>query len=126
MAEIEKQVGEYIKGEFVKERGITVLKIEDEPKDVDGQFGTKLECKISYQGQKQGDPYKWTLNKKSRNMLIDKYSIPGVKFNTNVLIGKEIPIETAVTEKGRAIYVDEIKLKAMPLDAPTTQTEIVS
>jgi len=114
-----------LKGEFVKERGIDFLKIESEPKDVAGEFGIKLECEVSFEGQTKEDPHTWTLNKKSRNALIEKFSEPGKPFNSVVLIGQRIPIETAPTEKGRAIYVDELRLKAIKPQVPQTQTEIV-
>ena len=101
MTKIEKQTGDYLKGEFVKEKGITQLKITSEPKDVQGDFGIKLECKVSYDGFSTGSPSTWTLNKKSRNALIDKLGNDTAKW-----IGFVVPIETAITEKGRAIYVD--------------------
>jgi hypothetical protein len=119
MAVIEKQTGEYMKGEFVKERQITDLKIEDEPKDVSGEFGVKLECKVSFAGQMKEDPFKWTLNKKSRNVLIEHFSVPGTKFDSVILVGQTIPVETGATEKGRAIYVDEARLKLIQPARPT-------
>lgn len=103
---IEKQVGEYLKGDYVKEKGITKLKILTEPKDVDGDFGEKLECQVSYEGQTAKAPRTWTLNKKSRNILIDFFG-----DNTVNWINKIVPIETAQTEKGRAIYVDLTELQ---------------
>ena len=95
-----------MKGEYVKEKGITHLTITSEPKDVDGNFGKKLECEVSYDGFKKDNPNIWTLNKKSRNALIDKLG-----GNTTKWIGFKVPIETAITEKGRAIYVDIEALK---------------
>ena len=89
----------------MKSKGIAKLKITSEPKDVDGNFGKKLECEVSFLGQTEGSPNKWTLNKKSRNALIDKFGADTIKW-----IGQEVPIETAQTEKGRAIYVDEVEL----------------
>jgi len=46
-----------------------------------------------------------TLNKTSRNALIDKYN-----GETSKMLNKRIPVETAKTEKGRAIYVDREEL----------------
>lgn len=51
-------------------------------------------------------PNHWTLNKKTRNILIEHLGNDTMKW-----IGVIIPIETAPTEKGRAIYVDENELK---------------
>ena len=107
MGVIEKQVGTYLKGDYVKEKGITKLKIMSEARDVDSNFseGKKLECKVSYDGQIKDGPDTWTLNKKSRNALIDKLGADTVKW-----IGFVVPVETAITEKGRAIYVDMVEL----------------
>ena len=105
IAIIDKQVGNYLKGEYVKEKGITKLKITSEAVDVNGDFGRKLECEVTYDGQTQESPNKWTLNKRSRNALIDKFGPDTTKW-----IGNVVPIETSLTEKGRAIYVDEVEL----------------
>lgn len=112
MTTIEKQTGNYLKGDFVKEKGLTELKITSEPKDVNGDFGIKLECQVSYDGFGTGSPSTWTLNKKSRNALIDKLG-----KDTEKWIGFVVPVETAITEKGRAIYVDIPALDKMPLIA---------
>ncbi len=85
----------------MKEKAIQTLVIVTEPKDVDGSFGKKLECQVGYVGITDDSPDLWTLNKKSRNTLIDKLGNDTTKW-----IGRKIPIETAITEKGRAIYVD--------------------
>ncbi len=89
----------------MKERGIDTFIIVTEPKDVDGTFGVKAECRVSYLGQTEDDPKFWTLNKKSRNSLVDKFGTDSTKW-----MSVKIPIETAPTEKGRAIYVDTDKL----------------
>lgn len=89
----------------MKERGIDTLIIVTEPKEVDGKFGVKPECEVSFQGQTEDDPHSWTLNKKSTDALIDKFGTDSKKW-----MGSKIPIETAPTEKGRAIYVDTDKL----------------
>lgn len=90
----------------MKEKSITKLKILTEAKDVDSDFGAKLECKVSYDGMKKDSPDNWSLNKKSRNALIDHFGP-----DTKDWIGFTIPIETAITEKGRAIYVDIVELQ---------------
>jgi hypothetical protein len=112
MTVIEKQSGNYLKGDFVKEKGLTQLKITSEPKDVQGDFGIKLECQVSYENFSTGSPSTWTLNKKSRNALIDKLGNDTAKW-----IGFNVPVETAITEKGRAIYVDIPALTKMNIMA---------
>ena len=79
------------------------------PEDVESEYGVKLECKVNYDGFVKGNPYIWTLNKTSRNALIDKYG-----NDTAKLLNKKIPIETATTDKGRAIYVDKEALSKLP------------
>lgn len=111
---IKKQVGDYLNGVFVKEKGISKIKIQTEPIEVTGVFGEKLECKISFEGQTEKSPHKWTMNKKSRNILIDKFGNDTMKW-----VGKIIPIETAQTEKGRAIYVDVDELDKLEQNNPT-------
>jgi len=60
---------------------------------------------VSYQGVTDDSPSTWSMNKKSRNALIDKFG-----NDTEKWIGKKVPIETSITEKGRAIYVDVTEL----------------
>ena len=107
MGVIEKQLGEYLKGDYVKEKGITKLKILTEAKDSDSKdFGVKLECKVSYDGMVKDSPDTWSMNKTSRNALIDFLGA-----DTKNWVNRIIPIETAVTEKGRAIHVDVAEMK---------------
>lgn len=112
MGIIEKQVGDFLKGDYVKEHFITNLKIVTEPKDEEGDYGRKLVCKVSYDGNTETSPRTWSMNKKSRNELIDKLGTDTTKW-----IGFVVPIETAPTEKGRAIYVDSVRLQKMEIVA---------
>jgi hypothetical protein len=120
MGTIEKQTGEYLKGDFVKDRDIRELQIVSTPMDVESQFGTKLQCDVTFAGQTKEDPFKWTLNKKSRNILVEYFGTNDADW-----VNKTVPIESAPTEKGRAIYVDEAKLKKFMQAAASTQTEIL-
>lgn len=112
MGIIEKQLGGYLKGDFVKENMINNLKIITEPKDEDGDYGKKLVCNVTYDGITEDSPRIWSMNKKSRNELIDKLG-----KDTEKWIGFTVPVETAPTEKGRAIYVDSVRLKSMEVIA---------
>jgi hypothetical protein len=105
MGIIEKQTGNFLKGDYVKEKGITKLKILTEAKDVDSEFGAKLECEVSYDNMNKESPTSWSMNKKSRNILIDQFG-----DNTKNWVNRIVPIETALTEKGRAIYVDTVEM----------------
>ena len=52
-----------------------IFKIITEPAFADGQYGKKLECKITVKvGTKNlPDSFKWTINDRARNVLFDKY-----------------------------------------------------
>ena len=95
----------------MKERGLDTLIIVTEPKDVDGTFGIKAECQVSFKGQTEEDPKFLTMNKTFRNAMVDKFGTDSKKW-----MGVQIPIETAPTEKGRAIYVDIDELNKVEVD----------
>ena len=51
------------------------FKILTEPRLLDGEYGKKVECEISVKiGNKpQDDRFKWTINDRNRNFLVNKY-----------------------------------------------------
>lgn len=106
---VKKQLGEYINGEFLKDSKIDLLTISTIPELKTGTYGDKLECSVTYQGFAQGKPYKWGMNTTCRNQLIDKYG-----ENTDDWLNKTVPVETSITEKGRAIYIDKKALALSP------------
>lgn len=103
------EAGNYLKGEFVKERGITSLDISNAKNvefEQEGKKKIRVQVDVTYKGQGKDDPNKWTMNQTSARVLAEHFrSDDSEKWH-----GK-IPIETAPTEKGRAIYVDKIELK---------------
>ena len=109
MPVVKKQLGDYINGEFLKDNKIDLLTISTIPVMTSSSFGDKLECSVTYTGFAQGKPYKWSMNTTCRNQLIDKYG-----ENTDDWLNKIIPVETSITEKGRAIYIDKKALGLTP------------
>jgi len=89
---------QYIKAADVTEQGIK-FKIIEEPKDVEGNYGIKLECKIQALGPK-GDKIiaRWTINNRSRDTLIDKLG-----SETADWIGKEIPVSSELVNGKESI-----------------------
>lgn len=58
------------------------FKIITEPTFKDGDFGQKIECSIAVQvGEKKLDEkFKWTINDRNRNQLIDKFGKESKKW----------------------------------------------
>lgn len=101
--------GNFISGEYVKEKGITEFDISNARNvefEKDGKKKTRVQVDIAYKNQGKDDPNTWTMNQTSARVLAEHFgSVDSDKWH-----GK-IPVETAPTEKGRAIYVDKVELK---------------
>ena len=100
-----------MKGEYVKEKGLIELKITNEAQKIDTDFGKKVECKVSYNGQGKDDPDTWTMNNTTAKLMQSNFGKDSKDW-----IDKIIPIEYGKTEKGYAIYLDETKLSKGTLD----------
>lgn len=100
--EIEIPENKWLKGEYVKDNKIDEITILDEGKPVNGEFGFKVEAKISYKGQSDDSPDTISWNITSARILEKMFG-----NDTKNWIGKTIPIESSRTEKGYAIYPDE-------------------
>jgi len=105
--------GNTLKVADVVEKKLTKLKITDEGEmktyegEKDGDKSTtKLIIGISYEGQKKGDPDRWSMNNKSRNSLIDIYG-----DDTEDWIGKEPEIQLQGTGEYRHIVIDTLRTK---------------
>ena len=105
--------GNNLKVEFVHEKKITSLKIKDEGEMVTYEAkkegdspSTKLVIGVSYTGQKDGDPNKWSMNNKSRNALIDIWG-----DDTENWIGKTAEISTSGEGEFKHIVVDTLRTK---------------
>ena len=103
--------GDNLKVDFVLSNRISQLTIVDqgemvtyEPKNVGDKPVTKLIVGIEYQGQKQGDPSKWSMNNKSRNALIDIFG-----DETSKWVGKKIDIAISGDGEYQHIVVDTLR-----------------
>ncbi len=105
--------GAYLKPSYVQEQRITELKIVNsgelvEFEDKSGKRVEKLQCEVVYEGyQKDKDmPYKWTLNQKSENIIIDVWG-----KNTENWMNKSIPITINGDGDYKHILVDSLRIK---------------
>lgn len=73
-------------GEFIKENNITKLVILQEPKIPENGFSRSVIARVQCNDSKKTIAL-WTLNKQSKNALIDKFGTDTLKMT-----GKEIPI----------------------------------
>ena len=112
---IEKGVtgGSNLKAVFVEKRKIPNVKILDEGEYVtykakkEGEKdSTKLVVGVSYEGQGNDDPDRWSMNNKSMNSLIEKWG-----DDTAVWVGKTAEINLSGDGEYRHIVVDEIRTK---------------
>ena len=114
--EVEKvsEAGDFLKAKFIVEHKITELKITDarsvEIVTFEGKDGKpeqkKIQVEVSYASQGKEDPKKWTMNNKSRNVLIDAWG-----KNTDDWINKKIPITIAGEGEMTHILVDKLRIE---------------
>ena len=105
--------GNYLKPKFVKENKITELQITDARSiemitfpGKDGKPDThKIQCDVSYKEQGKEDPSNWTMNNKSRNILIDTWG-----KETNEWVNKVIPITISGSGEMEHILVDAMRI----------------
>lgn len=104
MAVIEKSV-RYVKAEDIKGQDKISFKILDEPVEVDGQFGKKIETVVK---RNVGDPPKvrWSISNTNRDKLIDLYG-----KDTAEWIGKEIPVHIEKITGKDAIMIEHSRLE---------------
>ncbi len=105
----------HLKVSHVKAKKILELKIDDARsvktvvfKGKDGKPDTeKIEAHITYKGITEDDPDTWTINNKSRNILINTWG-----KNTDNWINKTIPITVAGEGEMQHILVDAMRIGA--------------
>ena len=101
-----------IKVDFVLSKRISRLTIIDEGEIMryegkDGKPPTeKLMVGVKYDGQSSGDPEKWVLNNKSRNVLIDIFG-----DDTKTWVNKDIEIAISGDGEYQHIVVDTLRTK---------------
>lgn len=88
----------YLKADQVTASSINKLKLLDEGKFVNGQYGQKLELKVLANGQK----YIWTVGDKNRDALIKLLGPETAEW-----IGKEVKIQVKTNDNGfKGIVLD--------------------
>jgi len=105
--------GNYLKAGFVKENKITELQITDaktiEIVTFEGRDGKpsqdKIQCEVTYKGQGKEDPNIWTLNSKSRNIIIDAFG-----NDTDQWVNKPIPIGISGSGEMEHILCDQMRI----------------
>ena len=90
---------------FVKAEDIggkTVFKILDEPIEVQGNYGKKLECRIQMQEGDDKALAKWSINNTSKDILID-----GISDKTEDWVGTSIKVHKATINNKDSIIVNK-------------------
>ena len=106
--------GDFLKAKFVQEHKITELQIVDKESfqhvTFEGKDGKpdqqKIQCDVTYKNQGKEDPFKWTMNNKSRNILIVAWG-----DETNNWVDKKIPISIAGDGEMTHILVDKLRIE---------------
>lgn len=105
--------GNYLKAKFCKENKITELQITDARTitevTFEGKDGkpaqTKIQCDITYKDQGKDDPSSWTMNNKSKNIIIDAWG-----GDTDKWVNKVIPITLGGSGEMEHILVDAMRI----------------
>jgi len=113
IAEKVSEGGNYFKVGFVKTNKITELQITDarsvEEITFPGKEGKpdvkKIQCEVSYKNQGKEDPTSWTMNNKSRNILIEAWG-----KNTDDWVMKSIPITIGGSGDMEHVLVDSMRI----------------
>lgn len=88
----------YLKADQVIASSINKVKLLDEGKFVNGQYGQKLEIKVLANGQK----FIWSLGNKNRDALIKLFGSETAEW-----IGKEVKIQVKTHDNGfKGIVLD--------------------
>ena len=90
----------FIKAEDLKDATDTKFKILDEPVEVAGQYGKKLECRVKVTAKGQSVNARWSINNTSKNSLIDKFGA-----ETSEWIGKEFNVYNSMVSGKETILV---------------------
>ncbi len=108
--QLDKAEGDYLKASFVKKRSLTTVRIVDEGTmqeyEQKGELVQKPVFGISYVGQGPNDPYKWTMNNKTRNALLDIFG-----YETSLWVGQSVEITLAGEGEYQHVTVDPVRTK---------------
>ena len=99
------QIDRDLDGEFVKQNNITQFIILEEPKIPDNGFNSTVKARVQCNDTKETIGI-WTINKQSKNSLIDKFGNETIK-----MAGTQIPILSQPYGRGKlTINVNKEKL----------------
>ncbi|MDE0265550.1 MAG: hypothetical protein OXK17_00770 [Thaumarchaeota archaeon] len=117
---LDEAEGDYLNASFVQRRKLTTVRIVDEgeikqieDKKNKGKIIEKPCFGITYVGQGNNDPFKWTLNNKTRNALIDLFG-----HDTSQWINQNVEITLAGDGEYRHATVDMVRTRFVPGGAP--------
>jgi len=92
----------FVKAEDVKGSKDTIFKILDEPVEVTGDYGKKLETRILMVSGDNKAKARWSINNTNKDLLID-----GIGTDTADWVGKELKIHAEVIKGKDAIILDK-------------------
>ena len=81
--------------DFIKDNDITTLVILEEPRIPDGSFSNSVIARVQCNDKKKTIVI-WTINKKSKNIIIDKFETDTIK-----MVGQKIPIIADEYQRGK-------------------------
>ena len=91
----------YVKAEDIGAgRGVTFTIIE-EPIEVIGTYGKKVECRVTMQKGEEKAKAKWSINNTNKDTLIDAYGA-----DTTEWIGKKLSVHTETVNGKNSIFLD--------------------
>lgn len=92
----------FVKAEDIKGVLDTTFKILEEPIEVQGTYGKKLECRIQMQNGSEKAFAKWSINNTNKDLLID-----GVGSETSDWIGKELKVHVETINNKDSIILNK-------------------
>ena len=101
MAQVTKSE-KFVKAEDIKGKLETKFKILEEPYEVTGTYGKKLETRIKMQNGSDSAFAKWSLSNTNKDLLIDAYG-----GETTDWIGKELLVHVETINGKEAIIINK-------------------
>lgn len=116
---LDEAEGDYLSASFVKRRRVTTVRIVDEGEMLDivdkktGKTIQKPCFGIAYAGQRSTDPFKWTMNNKTRNALLDLFG-----HETSQWVNQNVEITLAGEGEYQHVTLDAVRTVFVPGGAP--------
>jgi len=90
----------FVKADDLKDQLSVIFKILEEPIEVTGQYGKKLQTRVLMVAGENKAKAKWSIGDMNRDRLIDKHG-----KETADWIGKEIPVHAEIINGKNSIVV---------------------